>query len=421
MVALLAGNRDFRLLFAAMLISFGGDWFLFVALAGLLFDLTASPSLVAALTAAMTVPFALASFVGGPLADRLDRKVLMVASDLLRASLVAGFFLVDRPSEVWLVFALVASISALNAGFTPAAMASVPNLVDRADLASANVLGAAAWGTMLTVGASLGGVVVSVFGREAGYLADAASFLVSAALVLAIRRPFSEQRPGREHPGLGEATRETLRYARRDSRVLALLSVKGGFGIGAGVIALLPLLALDAFAAGDRGTGILYGFRGVGIVLGPFLVRPFVKDDDLRPVFWAISAAFVIFGLSYAVVPWMPGVYLAGLFVLVGHLGGGMQWTMSSYALQVIVPDRIRGRIFAFDEALVSVTVAVSATMAGLAAEVFDVRLVLFGLALVACGFAVVWTAATTNVRRGLRPERDRAAAAPPRGGAYGP
>jgi hypothetical protein len=120
----------------------------------------------------------------------------------------------------------------------------------------------------------------------------------------------------------------------------------------------------------------------------------------MRTVFWAISAAFAIFGLSYAGAVWMPGVYLAGLLVLVGHLGGGMQWTLSTYALQVIVPDRIRGRIFAFDEALISVTIAVSATLAGWAAEFFDVRVVMFGLALVGCVYAVVWTAATRRIRR---------------------
>ena len=99
-----------------------------------------------------------------------------------------------------------------------------------------------------------------------------------------------------------------------------------------------------------------------------------------------------------------------------------MQWTLSTYALQVIVPDRIRGRIFAFDEALISVTIAASATLAGWAAEYVNVRIVLFGLALVACAYALVWTAATTKVRRSLTaPIVERASArAQPAGGAGG-
>src|SRR5437588_425138 len=174
--------------------------------------------------------------------------------------------------------------------------------------------------------------------------------------------------------------------------------------MGAGAIALLPVLALTVYHAGDRGTGILYAFRGAGIVLGPFLVRPFIREDDLRTVFWGIGLAFVVFGSSYAVVAWMPVIWFAGVFVLLGHLGGGIQWTLSTYALQLIVPDRIRGRIFAFDEALISLTIAASATLAGWIADTVNVRIVMLGLAGVTLVFAAAWSLATRTVRRALRP-----------------
>jgi MFS family permease len=404
-VQLLRSNRDFRLLFTASVISFSGDWFLFVALAGLLFDLTHSPGLVAALYAAMTVPFALGTFVGGPLADRLNRKYMMIAADVCRGFLALGFFLIHHRSQVWLIFMLSAFLSLLQAGFEPAANAAIPNLVDRADLATANILGAATWGTMLAVGSAIGGLVVAYFGRGAGYIGDSVSFFLSAALVTQIHRPFSESREERaDHPSMLTASRETFRYARKDHRVLALLTVKGGFGLGAGVIALLPILAFTTFHAGDRGTGTLYAFRGAGIVLGPFLIRPFVKDNDLRTLFWGISIAFGIFAATYSVAAFMPSIYLAGAFVFAAHLGGGAQWTLSSYGLQLIVPDRIRGRIFAFDEALISLTIALSATVAGWFAEFFDARTVMLGLAVVAGGYSVVWTLATRNVRRSFAP-----------------
>jgi MFS family permease len=404
-ITLLRGNRDFRLLFAAEIVSFAGDWFLFVALAGLVYDLTRSPALVTALYATLTVPFALFAFVGGALADRYNRQWLMVVADSVRGLLALGFFLIHSASQVWILFLLFGSISALGAVFSPAATAAIPNLVSKEDLAAANVLGAATWGTMLAVGAAIGGLVVVAFGRGAGYVGDAISFILSAILVIQIRGRFSERDTlGQEHPGLMEATRETLRYARKDHKVLALLTVKGGFGMGAGAIALLPVLALTVYHAGDRGTGILYAFRGAGIVLGPFLVRPFIRQDDLRTVFWGIGFAFVVFAASYAVVPWMPAIWLAGLFVLIGHLGGGVQWTLSTYALQLLVPDRIRGRIFAFDEALISVTIAVSATLAGWIADQVDVRAVMLGLSVVALASAGIWTFATRTVRRSLRP-----------------
>jgi MFS family permease len=402
---LLRRNRDFRLLFLAQVVSFTGDWFLFVALAGLVYDLTKSPVLVAAVYASLTVPFALFTFVGGPLADRLNRQALMIVADVLRGALALGFFLIHQRSQVWLVFLLAGSITALGAIFEPASLAAVPNLVDREDLPTANVMAGATWGTMLAVGSAIGGLVVAAFGRGAGYIGDATSFLLSAALIVRIRRAFAEPRePHHEHPGLFEATREAFRYARKDRRVLAMLTVKGGFGLGGGVVALLPLLAFTTYHTGDWGTGVLYGFRGAGVFLGPFLARHFIGDDDLGGLFRAISISFLVYGASYAVVPWMPTIYLAGLFVLLGHLGGGAQWTLSSYALQVIVPDHIRGRIFAFDEGLITLTIATSATIAGAIADVVDVRVVMVGLSAVTLTYTVLWTLATRGVRRSLRP-----------------
>src|SRR5439155_18915525 len=112
----------------------------------------------------------------------------------------------------------------------------------------------------------------------------------------------------------------------------------------------------------------------------PFLVRRYARSDDLRALFWAISVAFAFYGLSYAVVPWMPSIYLAGLFVFFGHFGGGAQWTLSSYGLQVIVPDHIRGRIVGFDEGLITFTMALSATLAGRIADYVSVKVVMLGL-----------------------------------------
>jgi MFS family permease len=407
-LSLLARNRDFRWLFFAQVVSFAGDWFLFVALAGLVFDLTESPGLVAAVYASLTVPFAFFTFVGGPLADRLNRKMLMIVADLIRAMLCLGFFFIHRPGQVWLVYVFAAAITALGAVFTPASTAALPNLVEREDLATANIMAGATWGTMLAVGAAIGGLVVAAFGRSAGYIGDAMSFFLSALLILRIHRPFSEPRePQHEYPGLLRAARQAMRYARGDHRVLSMLAVKGGFGLGGGVVALLPVLAFTVYDAGDRGTGILYGFRGLGVFLGPFLVSRAMDEEDLSKLFWVISGAFVVYGASYMFVPWMPSIYLAGLFVMIGHLGGGAQWTLSSYALQVLVPDHIRGRIFAFDEGFITLTLALSATIAGWISDFVDVRLVMLGLTGITLSYSVIWTLATAAVRRSLpRPSR---------------
>jgi predicted MFS family arabinose efflux permease len=311
--------------------------------------------------------------------------------------LALGYLLIDRPGDVWLAFVLTAGVSALSATFTPASSAAIPNLVDPEDLPVANVLVGSAWGTMLAVGAALGGLVAATLGRDAAFLGDALSFALSAILLVGIRRRFAEPR-SEEHPRMIEAIRETLRYARRDRRVLALLTVKGGFGLGAGVIGLLPILALEVFGAGDRGTGILLAFRGLGVLVGPFLVARFT--GDLRRLLAAVGVSFAVYGAFYGLVPLVPTLWAAGILVMLAHLGGGAQWTLSTYGLQRITPDRIRGRVFAFDFGLVTLTSGCSILVAGWAADSYDPRAVMVVLAGVALAYAMVWSAVTTPLRR---------------------
>jgi MFS family permease len=401
-VSLLRRNRDFRRLYLASLISLGGDWFLVVALMGLVLDVTGSAVWVGVLIAAQEVPFFLMSFVGGPLADRLDRRRLMIAADAARAVLCLGFLLAGGESTIWFAFVLLATISSFSAAFDPASAAALPNLVDGEDLGPANALIGSAWGTMLAVGAALGGLVASL-STDAAFLIDAASFIVSAILIAGIRRPFSRARePDEQHPGIVEATVETARYARRDHRVLALLGVKAGFGIGAGVLVLISVFAKEVFTAGNVGIGILMAFRGVGALIGPFVARPLAGRDDHR-LFGTIGFALAVFGLGYALLSVAPGLAVGALLVMTAHLGGGAQWTLSTYGLQRIVPDRMLGRIFAFDYALITLTLTVSSLVTGWAAEAFGAPVTAVVLGTIAMLWAAVWSLLTTDVRRATR------------------
>jgi MFS family permease len=397
-LGLLGRNTSFRRLYLAQLISYLGDWFTTVALLGLVNDLSGgSATLTTLVLVAQMVSIALFSPLGGHLADRFDRQLLMVGADVIRAVLALGFLLIDAPGDIWMAYVLIAAISALSATFIPASHAAVPNLVSRADLPAANVLEGAAWGTMLAVGGAAGGLVAAAWGRDAAFIGDTITFAVSAVLLFGIRSRFSEDRH-EAHPGLMDAMRETIRYARRDHRVLALLSVKGGFGLAAGVIGLLPIFALEVFEAGDTGTGILWAARGLGALLGPFLVRRYTSD--LRSLFLAIGTSFAVYGVFYGLMPLVGSLWAAAPFVFAAHLGGGAQWTLSTYGLQRIVPDRIRGRVFAFDFALVTLTLAASILVAGWAADRFDPRAVMAVLAGVALVYAVVWSSLTAEIRR---------------------
>lgn len=397
--SLLRRNGEFRRLYLASLISLGGDWFLLVALFGLVLGFTDSALAVAFVIAAQDLTYFIASPAAGLLADRLDRRRLMVGADLARMILVLGFLFVRSSSTVWIAYPLLAVVATFSAAFEPASAAALPNLVERKDLATANALSGSLWGTMLAVGAALGGLVTATLGRDASIVIDSASFAVSAWLIFRVHGRFAEDRGQEVTPSLRVASAETLRFARKDHRVLALLAVKFGWGVAGGVLVLIPLLANRQFHAGDVGVGLLMAGRGVGALIGPFVGRASLGPADRR-LFSAIGVALAVFGVGYALLGLAPGLLLAMPAVALAHVGGGAQWTLSSYGLQRIVPDRIRGRIFAFDGMLVTLTFGLSSLMTGWLADHVGARATALGMGAVAVVWAAVWAGLTTDVRR---------------------
>ncbi len=398
-VELLRRNRDFRNLFFASVISLGGDWFLFVAINGLILQTTGRAIDVGLSILAQESAFFLASPWAGALADRVDRRKLMVVCDLARVAICLSFLLVG-PGTVWLAFPLLALLSIFAAPFDPASSAAIPNLVTPRELPVANALGGSLWGTMLAVGAALGGVVATIFGRDTAFLLDAVSFVGSALLLSRIHRPFSEARESQEeHPGTLEATVETLNYAKKDRRVLALLTVKAGFGLAAGVLALIPVFGRQVFAAGDIGFGLLMAARGVGALVGPFIGHR-LSGPGHRRLFPAIGLALGAFGLSYVALGLAPTLGIAAVTIFAAHLGGGAQWVLSTYGLQRLVPDHIRGRIFAVDFALITLSLGVSSLVAAAIADSVGARPAAMVMGGVAMAWAVAWWVLTRTVRR---------------------
>jgi predicted MFS family arabinose efflux permease len=409
-LSLLRRNRDFRSLFLASVISLGGDWFLWVAINSLIYVSTHKALYVGLAILAQEFAFFLGSPVGGVLADRLDRRKLMIVCDLARAVICVAFLLVGA-DRIWLAYVLLPLLAAFAAPFDPAFSAATPNVVDPEDLPAANALNGSLWGTMLAVGAGLGGVISAAFGADTAFLVDATSFVVSAALLMSIRRRFSEVRQeATEHPSAIEATRETWRFARRDHRVLALLAVKFGFGAAAGLLALIPVMALDVFHSGNVGFGILMAARGVGALIGPFLGHR-IAGPAHRRLFPAIGLSLAVFGIGYMALGAASSLAIAAVTICVAHLGGGSQWMLSTYGLQVLVPDHIRGRIFGFDYMLVTLSLAVSAVVASIVADQIGAPATVTILGGVALIWAVVWLVLSRGVRKmgleGVEPDPD--------------
>jgi predicted MFS family arabinose efflux permease len=398
-LSLLRRNRDFRALFFASVISLGGDWFLWVAINGLIYQATGKALYVGLAILAQEFAFFLASPIGGVLADRVDRRKLMIVCDLARAIICVAFLLVG-PDTLWLAYVLLPLLASFAAPFDPAFSAATPNVVEPEDLPAANALNGSLWGTMLAVGAGLGGLISAKFGADTAFIVNAVSFLVSAALLSSIRRRFSEARKETtEHPSAIEATRETWRFARRDHRVLSLLAVKFGFGAAAGLLALIPVMALDVFDSGNVGFGILMAARGVGALIGPFLGHR-IAGPGHRRLFPAIGLSLAVFGLGYMALGAAPSLAIAAVTICVAHLGGGSQWMLSTYGLQVLVPDHIRGRIFGFDYMLITLSLSVSAVVASAVADQIGAPITVTILGGVALAWAGAWFVLSRRVRK---------------------
>ncbi len=402
MFDLLRRNPDFRSLFLAQIVSFAGDWFATVAMLGLVIDRTGSGLAATAVFVVQALPAFALTPLAGPATDRFDRRRLMLGVSVLQAG-AAALFLVASHGTVGLAFVAQGVISGLSAFFFPASQAALPNLVDAEDLPLATVMMTSTWGAMLAVGAAIGGAFTVAFGRDAAFVADGLSFLVAAALILAVRRPTQERAPegprGRMRP-LAD-TVETLRYARTHPVVTALLASKLGFGLAGGTVGMLALLASGPFQAGDGGTGLLLAARGAGVVAGPFVARS-LADRGLSGSLLICGLAGLVFSVGYLVVGTAPALGVAVFGVLFPHLGGGAQWALSTYALQAATPDFISGRVFATDFALVTLSMSVSFVAAGVLAERTGPRLPTLVLAGVAFAWGVTYLALTRRLRTEL-------------------
>jgi MFS family permease len=395
---LLRHNRDFRLLYAGTLISLGGDWFLTVALLDLVLSLTGSATLASLMLLCQSLPIFIVTPFAGHVVDRVDRRKLMILVDVMRTGACLLPLLARTPAMLPFAYAGVIIIAVGSSYFEPASQAALPNLVSAEELAPANVLMGSTWGTMLAVGAAIGGAVTMRFGRDVSFVVDAISFLASAAILMVIRARFSEEREHHEQPPLAESVRETLRYARTHPRVLALLTSKGGYGVGAGVVAMLSVFGKEVFRAGAFGIGLLFAARGLGALIGPFVIRWASARDEL--MYRLIAVSVIVFGAGYIGLGLSRTLLVGAISIFVAHLGGGAQWQTSTYGLQREVPDWIRGRVFAADYGFVTLTMAVSSLVAGILSDRFGPMIATVSIASLSVGWALFWGAWTWKLWR---------------------
>jgi MFS family permease len=343
-----------------------GDWFDTIALYTIILNLTGSGRDVGLLLVARFVP----SFFFGPLsgvvADRFSRRTIMIVSDVLRAIVVLGFLFVRRADQLWIIYVLTVLQLGLSTFFEPAKTAAIPSIVEDRELVAANAISSVTWSVMLTMGAAIGGVITGWFGTDVSFVLDAASYLLSAALIASIRVP-KRKKKARQTLSLGRAlgiteTLEGIRYVKDRPRVLALLLVKPAWGLGGGILTLLAVFGERIFPVGRSaatGIGVLFAARGIGTAVGPIVARRMAGEFDRR-MQASIGVAFLIGGVGYMAFGASTSFVVALIVLGVAHCGGSILWVFSTVLLQRTVIDSFRGRVFAAELALLTLTMAAS-------------------------------------------------------------
>src|SRR5688500_5095784 len=288
-IDLLRRNRPFRQLWLGQVVSQIGDWFNTIALYTIILNLTGSGRDVGLLLVARFVPSFLFGPLSGVVADRFSRQRIMIISDLLRAVVVLGFLFVRSADQLWIIYVLTVLQLGLSTFFEPAKTAAIPSIVEDRELVAANAISSVTWSVMLTLGAAIGGVITGWFGTDVAFILDAATYLLSAALIARIR---VQKRPRRQRQklSLGRAlgiteTIEGIRYVKERPRVLALLLVKPAWGIGGGILTLLAVFGERIFPVGKSaatGIGVLFAARGIGTAVGPIVARRIAGEGEKR-------------------------------------------------------------------------------------------------------------------------------------------
>jgi MFS family permease len=375
---LLRQNRNFRRLWMAQIVSEIGDWFYSLAIYTLLLQLTGRASSVALALVLQVLPQTFVGPASGVINDRIRRKYVMIAADLVRMVIVLSMLLVRSASTVWLVYPLLLLETIMAAFFEPARSSVIPNITSREDLVLANTLSSTTWSMNLVLGAALGGVVAALLGRDAVFVLNAASFLASALFIGGMS--FEEPHATKAGPlRAGELLDfspvvDGIRYVKRDRKLLATIFVKSGmFVIGPSWVVFTVLGERDfpvqvAGIAPQRaamlGMSMLMASRGIGAMIGPLMTAPWAGHQQSR-LRLGILFGFLAEVLGYVSVGSVHALWSACGWVVLAHCGGSVVWVFSTTLLQMNTDDRFRGRVFAADLGLSMLTIAVGGFLAG--------------------------------------------------------
>ena len=338
------GHRNFQLFFSGQLISLIGTWMQSVAQSWLVYRLTGSALLLGSVGFASQIPVFLFAPLGGITADRLNRRYVVIGTQV--ASMLLAFILaaltLTHKVQVWHIFVLASLLGVVNAFDIPGRQSFLVDMVGKEDLMNAIALNSSMFNGARVIGPAIAGILVAKIGEGWCFLGNAISYIAVITGLLLMR----VQSPARGVMASPlEHMMEGFRFVNRTAPIRALLLLLGVVSlVGMPYVVLMPIFADQILHGGARGLGILMGSTGVGALLGALTLafREGIKGLG-RWVAWCsagFGASLMVFSLSHSF--WISVILLlpVGYTIM-------LQMASSNTLIQVMVPDALRGRVMA--------------------------------------------------------------------------
>ena len=394
----------FRKYWISQLISLAGTWMQNTGSQLVVLSLTSSALLVGAINVVSAVPLLLFSLYGGVIADRLDRRRIMIVTQSMMGVLSLAFaFLIWRELiEYWHILVLAGLAGIVMAFQLPASQAFVAELVDRDDLPQAMALNSASFNATRTVGPAIAGVVIGAFGTAAAFLINAVGLLAPISVLLGLRKVIAPPARSTARVSGGTALRAGMHHIRTHDDLLGLVYLSGLFSflVFPNLLVLMPLYVTDELGGSDSWVAIMISILGVGSLIGSITMLRGSRLEAAAGKRLRVAMAGLAVGLLWLALapnPWwaIPGVMVAGFSFTTGN-------TQIMTQLQQLAPDDMRGRVMsvnglAFNGVMPFATIAIGGLSEVVGQHiVIGVCAVLLGIGSVLLWRRYVWRAFVT-------------------------
>jgi len=377
---LLERNRNYRYTWIGQVVSEIGDHFNNIAVFSLAVAATRSGMVVSGVMLSRAIPAMLIGPAAGVVLDRLNRKQVMIASDLIRGVVALGFILAIGRGGTWLLYSLSALLMAASPFFTAGRSSILPTIATAEELHTANSLTQTTGWITLTIGTFLAGASVMTFGYRWAFVGNALSFLISAFCISRLRLAGHGFRPPRRSLNVTEMVRpwheyrEGLRYMRGVPLVMGLLLINVGWASGGGAAQVLfTVFGEIVFNRGPAGLGTIWGFAGLGLLTGGTLGYYVGRRLSFTNYKRSVVACYIVHGGAYVLFS-QSNFGWALFFIALSRAGVGVSSVLNMSQLLRIVPDGLRGRVFATMESVTWSVMLISMTLAGIASDYWNPR-----------------------------------------------